>query len=143
MSETFTYIIYINAPAEAVWEALTTASFTRQFWGGRSIESDWQVGSSVRHVKPDGTFDWEGKILQADPPNVLSYSWQTPGLEPSKVTFDLKFHAPNTRLLVTHENLQGDPQRMALLKEGWSAILSSLKTLLERGEALAYPYWKE
>jgi len=141
-NETFTYVVYINASAEQVWEALTTSRFTEQYWGGRRVQSDWAVGASVRFLRPDGSFDWEGKVLEADPPNLLSYTWLSQGIEPSQVTFSLKFQAPNTRLMVTHEGLRGDAQTIAILKEGWSAILSSLKTLLERGEALAYPSWR-
>ncbi|MBI1255872.1 MAG: ATPase [Chloroflexi bacterium] len=140
--ETFTYVVYINARAETVWEALTTGSFTEQYWGGRHIQSDWTLGASVRHLRPDGSFDWEGKVEQSDPPTLLSYSWNSKGIEPSRVTFSLKYQEPNTRLMVTHEGLRGDPQTIAILKEGWAAILSSLKTLLERGEALAYPSWR-
>jgi uncharacterized protein YndB with AHSA1/START domain len=140
--ETFTYVVYINASAESVWEALTMGSFTEQYWGERHIQSDWQIGSPVRHLRPDGSFDWEGKVLESDPPNLLSYTWLSKGIEPSQVSFSLKYQAPNTRLMVTHEHLVGDPQTVAIVKEGWAAILSSLKTLLERGEALAYPSWK-
>ena len=141
-SETFTYVVYINASAEQVWEALTTGSFTEQYWGQRRIQSDWKPGSSVRHLRPDGSFDWEGKVLESDAPNMLSYTWLSKGIEPSRVSFSLKFQSPNTRLMVTHEGLRGDAQTIAILKEGWAAILSSLKTLLERGEALAYPSWR-
>ena len=141
--ETFTYVVYINASAEQVWEALTTGSFTQQYWGGRIVQSDWQIGSSVRFIKTDGRFDWEGKVLQCDPPNLLSYTWESKGMVQSQVTFSLKYQAPNTRLMLVQEPLTGDDQRKAVIKEGWWAILSSLKTLLERGEALSYPYWRD
>jgi uncharacterized protein YndB with AHSA1/START domain len=43
--------------------------------GGRRIQSDWNVGSPVRHVREDGGIDWEGEVLQAQPPRLLSYTF--------------------------------------------------------------------
>ena len=143
MSETtFVYVTYINAPAQQVWNALTQGDFTAQYWGGRRIQSDWQVGSLVKHVRQDGTFDWEGTVLEIDAPRLLSYTWMTPGQKPSRVIFKLNYQEPNTRLQLTHEELDTDSALYAQTLEGWFAILSSLKTLMERGEALAFPAWR-
>jgi uncharacterized protein YndB with AHSA1/START domain len=142
-SDKFVYIIHINAPAEKVWEALTQGDFTAQYWGGRRIESDWQVGSAVKHIRPDGTFDWEGEILEADAPRLLSYTWLTPNQKPTRVTFKLQYQEPNTRLQLTHEDLDSNSPTYPMTVEGWSAILSNLKTLMERGEPMAFPWWRE
>ncbi len=64
----FVYITYIEATPEAVWQALTSPEFTARYWAGRRIESDWQVGSPVRHLRPDGGDFGEGEVLAADPP---------------------------------------------------------------------------
>ncbi len=70
----FVYVTYIEATPERVWEALTSGDFTEQYWGGGRIESDWEVGSPVRHVKHDRGMDWEGEVLEYDPPRRLSYT---------------------------------------------------------------------
>src|SRR4051794_22890671 len=41
---TFVYVIYIESTPQKVWEALTDAGMTGEYWGHRN-ESDWQVGS--------------------------------------------------------------------------------------------------
>ena len=41
----FVYVTYINTTPEKLWQALTTPAFTRQYWGGTSIES---AGKSAR-----------------------------------------------------------------------------------------------
>lgn len=41
------YVTYIAATPEKVWAALTSGEFTRQYSFGRTIESDWTVGSRV------------------------------------------------------------------------------------------------
>jgi uncharacterized protein YndB with AHSA1/START domain len=58
-----------------VWQALTDGEFTRRYWGGRRIESDWQVGSPVKHVREDGGVDWQGEVLQSERPRLLSYTF--------------------------------------------------------------------
>src|SRR6476661_8384920 len=41
---TFVYVSYIKATPERVWEALTSAELTADYWGHSNV-SDWQVGS--------------------------------------------------------------------------------------------------
>lgn len=53
----FVYVTYIASTLEKVWEALTSGEFTRQYWGGRTIESDWKPGSIVRHIQENGECD--------------------------------------------------------------------------------------
>jgi uncharacterized protein YndB with AHSA1/START domain len=49
----FVYVSYISTTPEKLWNALTDGGFTQRYRGGRRIQSDWQVGSSVRHVRQD------------------------------------------------------------------------------------------
>jgi uncharacterized protein YndB with AHSA1/START domain len=140
-NHTFTYVTYIDTSAEALWEALTSPDFTRQYWGGRSIQSDWTVGSRVVHLRENGEFDWHGEILQCERPEVLSYSFQGPEDDDpeSRVTFELEPYGSVIRLTVTHTDL-ADRKEYNGISQGWPAILSSLKSLLERGEPLTYPW---
>ncbi|HTN82148.1 MAG TPA: SRPBCC family protein [Sorangium sp.] len=138
----FVYVTYIASTLEKVWEALTTGEFTRQYWGGRTIQSDWRPGSSVRHVKEDGSFDWEGEILEADPPKLLSYTFGNKhGERPSRVTFELTLLGPHVKLTLTHGDFAEDSKVLPAISNGWPAILSSMKSLLETGKAL-YPEWR-
>ena len=43
----FVYVTYIATTPEKLWQALTDGAFTRQFWFGTSVESDWSRGSRV------------------------------------------------------------------------------------------------
>lgn len=70
----FAYQIVIATTAEKAWAALTDPEFTRKFWFGRSVISDWKVGSPVRIVTPEGTDEMVGSVLEVDPPKRLSYS---------------------------------------------------------------------
>lgn len=139
------YVTYINSTREKVWQALTSGEFTARYWGGRRIESDWQVGSTVRHIRPDGGVDWEGEVLMAEPPAVLSYTFhmliseQHRSNPPSQVTFRLEPHGGVTRLTLVHEHAEPDTVTEETTGHGWPAILSSLKSLLEVGRPLPFP----
>ena len=139
---TFSYVTYIDTTAEALWEALTSPDHTRQYWSGRSIQSDWNVGSRVVHLREDGEFDWHGEIVQVNRPKRLSYSFKGPENDDpeSSVTFTLEPYGSVMRLTLTHADL-ADKEEYDGIRHGWPAILSSLKSLLETGEALTYP-WK-
>ena len=43
---TFVYVTYIESTAEKVWEALTDADLTAQYWGHSNV-SDWRAGFAL------------------------------------------------------------------------------------------------
>ncbi|MGZ8475562.1 MAG: ArsR/SmtB family transcription factor, partial [Candidatus Limnocylindria bacterium] len=82
------YEVYIQAPAERVWQALTDSELTKQYYYGNTVESDWKPGSSLRYRNPDGSEAISCEILEADPPRRLVHSFFFPGTDepPSRVT---------------------------------------------------------
>ncbi|HMN26747.1 MAG TPA: SRPBCC family protein [Caldilineaceae bacterium] len=141
----FIYTLFIATTPEKLWQALTTAEFTQQYWGGRRHATDWQVGSPVKILKPDGTSEVQGEILQAEPYKMLSYSWQSAvlGQQPSRVTFELSPYPASegsiVMLKITHDHFAPEAN-IALATMGWMAILNNLKTLLETGKPLPYAW---
>ena len=139
----FVYVSYIATTADRLWTALTDGKFTREYWGGRAIESEWKAGSTFVLRKLDGTADGaSGKVLEVDRPTRLVLTWslaqqkQTPS-PASRVTFTIAAAGPeNVRLEVVHEEYEAGSQVPDQVREGWSAILSSLKSYLETGRAL-------
>jgi uncharacterized protein YndB with AHSA1/START domain len=69
----FVYVTYVETTPEKLWEALTSSEFTRQYWFGAEVKSDWKVGSPFA-LMLDGSITDSGEILEADPPRRLSYS---------------------------------------------------------------------
>jgi uncharacterized protein YndB with AHSA1/START domain len=100
--------------------------------------------------------DPEQVILDSDPYRRLSYTWHTitpewaaeVGMdevtaetwraEPrSKVAFDIEDVGHGTaKLTVVHDGFEPGSSILAGISEGWPAVLSSLKTLLETGSTL-------
>ncbi|MER5883977.1 metalloregulator ArsR/SmtB family transcription factor [Streptomyces sp. NPDC001941] len=156
-SSTFVYTTYIRTTAEQLWRALTDPAFTRRYWGVE-FGTDWAPGSPMAWNESGATTeDPEQVVLVFEPHSRLSYTWHTfstqwaeaNGVDEgtraklategrSRVTFDLEALGEQVKLTVTHE-FDPDGVLHSMCSQGWPAILSSLKTLLETGEALADP----
>lgn len=135
---TFVYVTYLATTLEQLWDALTSESFTQQYWQDGQLQSDWQVGSSVQHVGSDGESNWQGEVLQSEPPHRLTYSFQPSDattVQPSRVRFELEQYGNTVKLTLIHDRL--DVQSCMTLSRTWTASLSYLKRLLEIEELLA------
>lgn len=136
----FVYVTYIAAPAEKVWEALTSTDWTSRYWSSAGIQSQWKPGSSISENAPDGEHRWHGQILSVEPPHRLTYTFDIredgDGSEETAthVTYELTAQDDATRLTVTHENFSAENDIYDGVSGGWPAILSALKSLLESGE---------
>src|SRR6266404_7055939 len=71
----FIYVTYIETTPEKLWEALTSSEFSRRYWFGTELRSDFKVGSPLALVMDGSTTD-TGEILEADRPRRLSYSFK-------------------------------------------------------------------
>ena len=136
-------VIYIQASPERVWEGLTSPAFTARYFHATSIESDWQEGSDVVYYNPDRSVAVVGKVLAMEYPRKLSITWHVhynpeAKLEsPSRVTFTLDAVEDATCLTVLHDQFPPGSVVLPQISQGWIAILSNLKTLLETGKTMA------
>jgi DNA-binding transcriptional ArsR family regulator/uncharacterized protein YndB with AHSA1/START domain len=148
----FVYTTYINTTPDQLWQALTEPAFTERYWG-TTLESDWQVGSTITWHESGATIvDPEQVVLAADPPRRLAYTWHTftpewaaahgfdEGLRAklgaerrSKVTFEIEPVGAASKLTVVHDDFEPGSTVAEMISEGWPALLSDLKSLLETG----------
>jgi len=163
-STSFSYTIYIQATPEQVWRGLTDPAFTKRYWrhhlaGPKTFRSDWKKGSTWSLLHEDvglDVSDPEQVILASEPYRRLAYTWHTftpewcakVGMDEttanawrsgprSKVAYDLEdVQHEVTKLTVLHDGFQPGSPVLEGISEGWPAVLSSLKTLLETGSAL-------
>lgn len=151
---TFVYATYIRTTPEKLWEALTRGEFSEQYWFGYRIEVEPRKGGRIRILAPAGETtcgDLTGEVLAWEPGRKLAYTWSTkddPAVAakrrgPSRVTFELTPVGPQVRLRVIHEDLlpedlEADPNAFRGVNNGWTAVISSLKSLLETGEAIRF-----
>ena len=138
------YTIYIAATPEQIWKALTTAEFSRNYFSGFAIEADLKVGGAFIARAPDGSEHISGEVIECDPPKKLTVTWNVnwPGLVeklgPTLVTYEIEEAGDVVKLtmLQSHDRDISD-DILSGGRSGWPAILSSLKSLLETGHALA------
>jgi uncharacterized protein YndB with AHSA1/START domain len=140
----FIYVTYIKTTPEKLWDALTSSEFTRRYWFGTEVQSDWNVGSRFALVMDGQTTD-VGEVIEADRPRRLSYTFKHVLDEalrnepPSKVVFTLEPHGTVVKLTLTHEGFAEGSKLLGGISKGWPAILSNLKSTLESGNALTIP----
>ena len=140
----FVYVTYIETTPEKLWDALTDSEFSKCYWFGTEVKSDWKVGSPFALVSDGKTTD-TGKILEADRPRRLSYTFKHELYEimreepATKVTFTIEPYGNLVKLTVTHEGFVKGSKLVGAISSGWPAILSGLKTVLETGKPLAIP----
>ena len=143
----FVYVVYIASTAEKVWRALTDPKMTEQYWFGYRLSSDWKVGSRyTAGMAGAPPFD-KGIVLESDPLRRLSYTWhpQYEGMlheRQSRVTFELVQLENQVQLTVTHDEFDEGSKVFESIGGGWPKVLSSLKSFLETGQALA-PSWTD
>ncbi len=144
---TYVYTTYIMSTPEKVFEALTTPEFTMQYWGGAELRSDWRAGSPLEAYHPDRE-DFCGEVLAVEPPHRLAYTFTgraeiAEGRPPTTVEFSIgPFGDAAVKLTVLHSDFTPDErgaQDRRDVGEGWPAILSALKTLLESGSPMPSP----
>ena len=141
----FVYVTYIETTPEKLFQALTDSEFSKKYWFGTQLRSDWTVGSPLALVMDDTVTD-TGTVLEFDPPKRLSYSFHHEIREaarkekPSRVTFVLEPFGKLVKLTLTHDGFAPDTVVIGDISKGWPAILASLKSLLERGEPLVIPF---
>ena len=149
--------IYIKAPVETVWAAITTAEWTARY--GYKALSDYEltpggafVCRSNDQMRAMGLADViiDGEVIEVEAPNRLVQTYRflfTPDSTAegfTRITWEVVATPGGfTRLTVTHD-LTGAPLAAGMVTSkfsgqgggGWNWILSDLKSLVETGANL-------
>lgn len=136
------YTIYIASTPERVWQALTSAEFSRKYFSGFAVEMEPKLGGTFIVRAPDGSEHISGEILEYDPPNKLTVTWNVnwpdlvAKLGTTLVTYEVEPAGEAVRLTMSerHDRELSD-DILSGGRTGWPAILSGLKSLLETGKA--------
>lgn len=136
------YTIYIASTPEKVWQALTSAEFSKQYFFGNAVEVEPRLGGAFIVRTPDGALHISGEVLAYDPPRKLSVTFNVnwpeliEKLGPTLVTYEIEEVGDAVRLTMSegHDRPLSD-DILSGGRAGWPAILSGLKSLLETGKA--------
>ncbi len=135
----YVYVTFIRTTPDALWTALTSEAFNRQYWFGMHQESDWTPGSPWRLVFTDGRAADTGEILESDPPRRLVIKWRNefrPELKDegyARCVMELEPVDGTVKLTITHTMDRPQSKVIEAVSGGWPRILSNLKSLLETG----------
>ena len=154
--------IFIAAPPERVFQALTDPSQPTKWWGQQGLyrvtewNADVRVGGkwSSLGMGADGkSFTVEGEYLEIDPPRRLVYTWiasfcmgPTPtivhwDLEPREV-HGLQSRGPQkmgtgTMVKIRHTGFAVMPEGMAAgHSQGWVRVLGWMQAFVEEGKTI-------
>lgn len=146
--------IYIEAPASAVWDAITSPEFSVKYGYGGEVSYDLRAdGAYVSHTTEQmkqmgmGDVAVTGKVIEADPPRRLVQTWVAAWHgEETTLTWELvEYAGPLTGLTLTHDctgaqNTARDIEGSGNAEQGgggWPWVLAGLKTYLETGCQMA------
>jgi len=152
--------IFIAAPPERVFQAITDPAQTSQWWGQKGVyriterHADFRLGGKYWcvGVGADGTsFRVEGEYLEIDPPRLLVQTWVASWcgevttivrweLEPQPV-HGLQHRGPQklgtgTLVRVRQQGFAGAPKAAVDHAQGWTRVLGWMQAFVEKGETV-------
>jgi uncharacterized protein YndB with AHSA1/START domain len=129
--------VEIKSTPEKIWEAITSPDWTRRYFFGTEVRSDFRRSSKVEWLSDTGAAMCDGEILEIDPPRRLVTSWRSlwspeMGLEtPSRVTWEIEERVDRCLLRVTHDRLDAAPKTRAGVSQGWPGIIERLRDCVQ------------
>lgn len=137
---THVYEVYIRTTPEALWRAITDPDFTRKYFYGTAVSSEFEVGSPIRYLD-EGEPMLDGEILEIDPQRrlvttfMMLHDEEAKRDKPSRVTWTIEPRGDVCKLTLVHA-FESETRTYHLTGPGWNPVLSGLKTLLETGKPL-------
>ena len=135
--------IFVAAPRERVFEALTDSRQAVQWWGQkdgyqlRDFNLDARVGgkwSTSGSSEKMGRYKIEGEIIEFDPPRRLAYTWLSTWMpRNTEVLWELENQHGGTLVKLTHTGFAGDADQTWSHTMGWTMVLSWLQGYVEKG----------
>jgi uncharacterized protein YndB with AHSA1/START domain len=152
------YRVYINAPAQAIWDAITQPEWTERYAYGGRADFDMKPGGrfcmrASAQMRSMGMPEEMivGEVIESDPPRKLVQTWhpvwdeKTAAETPTRLTYEISEHSGGVcTVTITHDVADapivrgmvaggGDPAQGG---GGWPWVLSDLKSLLETGKRM-------
>lgn len=140
------YEIYIRAPRQRVWDALTAEEDTVRYFHGTRFESTFEPGAPfINRIVAGDHPAAEGTVEVFEPPHRFVYTWHVlydadmAAEPPGRVEWILTPANDDdsvTRVTVRHGALGLSPRTWEHVRLGWVGIIDGLKTWLETGEPM-------
>jgi len=139
--------VYIAAPPERVFQAITDPRQMLQWWGEKGMyrcthfETDVRVNGKWLSVGVDASgknFQVSGEYLEVDRPRVLVYTWTASwtGALKTTVRWELEPHSGGTQLRIQHSGFASAPEAAKSHGEGWQRVLAWMQGFVEKGATI-------
>jgi uncharacterized protein YndB with AHSA1/START domain len=139
--------IFIAAPRERVFQAITDPQQAVRWWGQEGkyrlseFHMDVRVGGkwscSGFSATMGGPITVHGEFLEVDPPRQLAYTWTSSWMPVStEVRWELEAQASGTLLKLTHTGFAGNAEQAKNHSLGWAAVITWLQSFVEKGETV-------
>jgi len=152
--------IFIAAPPERVFQAITDPSQMPKWWGQSDMyriteyKAELRPGgkwSSVGVGKDGSSFRVDGEYLELDPPRLLVYTWipSFAGQLKTVVRWELtprEVHGLQPRgpqkigngtvVKIVHRGFAGHPEACQGHQQGWIRVLAWMQSFVEKGETV-------
>lgn len=146
--------VEIAAPAERIFQALTSTDLLMRWWDGsdgpcrvKVWEFEPLVGGRHRHVAYDPTgkmqinglseFEVHGEIIEFNPPHSLAYTWyanfHSVAGHATLVRWELTPTADGTLVKMTHSQLKPLSEGGSYA-QGWPGVIGNLRKFAETGK---------
>lgn len=141
----FAYEMVIRATPSRVWQAITDGDMTAKYSLGARIQSTWRPGDDLSFVAEDGSLMSAGTVVEVDPGRRLVYRARLlydpalAGDAPIRLTWEIQALGEQCRVVLTHDDFDGETATYRAVVGGVPTLMSSIKSLLETGRALALP----
>jgi uncharacterized protein YndB with AHSA1/START domain len=128
---------FYNVPIEKVWEALIDNSQMRKWYFPQLQSYKPYVGCKFQFDDKNSEYQKEWTVTKVTEGRTFAHSWAYKGYQgSSEVIFDLFPEGDNTKLRVTHTNLESFPDHLHFKRQrfewGWDNLLGhNLKQLME------------
>jgi uncharacterized protein YndB with AHSA1/START domain len=128
----------IQTQPERVFEAISTAEGTRQWWT-RDAEMDARAGGDGVFGFYNRRFQAKVKVTAMTPPSHLAWEVLNQAWPGRIITFDLEADAVGTALNFAHRGFPEANDAYASANTRWGFYLVSLKNHIEKGEGAPNP----
>ena len=140
----FSYETYIRASADDVWRAITDGSQTVQYFYGSPVRSNLKKGGDFLYLTADGKDRMaEATIFAIEPKRRLVldqyrllYAPAVAEDRPSREAWEVTPVGEICKVVVVHDKLTPNGPTYKDVASGLPLIVSSMKSLLETGQAL-------
>jgi uncharacterized protein YndB with AHSA1/START domain len=153
--------IFVAAPPERVFQAISDPAQTSQWWGQKGMYRVTGGGADLRPggkwfsegVGADGTrFRVDGEYVEIDPPRLLVHTWNPSFKTHTKKTVvrwelearsvhnlqhsGLQKAGTGTVVKIRHSGFAGDVKDATDHGEGWKRVMGWMKAFVETGETI-------